>query len=134
MVVGQEIPTYRQKHEAPVMTPGPGTLTIIKLAHTVVWALFAGCVIAIPVLSWIGEVRYAAACAAVVALEVVVLALNRWRCPLTGVAARYTSDRRTNFDIYLPEWLARHNKAIFGTLYVLGLVLLGWVWFGGMSP
>jgi hypothetical protein len=39
------------------------------------------------------------------------------------VAARYTDDRRANFDIYLPEWLARHNQAIFGTLYVAGCAL-----------
>jgi hypothetical protein len=52
-----------------------------------------------------------------------VLLFNRMRCPLTGVAARYTDDRRDNFDIYLPEWLARHNKTIFGTLYVAGVLL-----------
>jgi len=46
---------------------------------------------------------------------------NKWRCPLTSVAARYTSDRRPNFDIYLPEWLAEHNKLIFGALYVAGV-------------
>lgn len=51
---------------------------------------------------------------------VLILFANRMRCPLTGVAARYTDDRRDNFDIYLPVWLARHNKAIFGTLYVTG--------------
>jgi hypothetical protein len=39
-----------------------------------------------------------------------VLWLNGWRCPLTDVAARYTDDRRANFDIYLPEWLARYNE------------------------
>ena len=44
------------------------------------------------------------------------------RCPLTDVAARYTSDRRDNFDIYLPLWLARYNKHVFGTLYVAGIV------------
>jgi hypothetical protein len=43
---------------------------------------------------------------------------------LTGIAARYTDDRRANFDIYLPEWLARHNKTIFGALYLLGLAYL----------
>ena len=105
-----------------------GTLRSIKLAHTLVWALFAGCVVAIPVLSWAGEFRYATLCAAAVASEVLVLACNRWRCPLTGVAARHTGDRRDNFDIYLPEWLARHNKSIFGTLYVAGLVVLAWAW------
>ena len=67
--------------------------------------------------------------AAIVAGEVIVLVFNRMRCPLTGVAARYTEDRRDNFDIYLPEWLARHNKLIFGALYVGGLVfaLVRWV-------
>ncbi|HLN65264.1 MAG TPA: hypothetical protein VK464_27400 [Symbiobacteriaceae bacterium] len=57
-----------------------------------------------------------------------VLLLNRWRCPLTDVAAQYTGDRRDNFDIYLPEWLARHNKSIFTTLYVAGMLfaLIRW--------
>jgi len=59
----------------------------------------------------------------VVFVEVLVLVFNRMRCPLTGVAARYTDDRRDNFDIYLPEWVARHNKTIFGTLYVAGIVV-----------
>ena len=44
------------------------------------------------------------------------------RGPLTAWAARYTTDRRDNFDIYLPLWLARHNKSIFGALYVAGAV------------
>jgi hypothetical protein len=52
-----------------------------------------------------------------------VLWLNGWRCPLTDMAARYTQDRRANFDLYLPEWLARHNKEIFGPLYGVGLVV-----------
>ena len=56
-------------------------------------------------------------------VEVVVLALNKWRCPLTALAARYTTDRRANFDIYLPEWLAKHNKVIFGTIYLVGVVI-----------
>jgi hypothetical protein len=47
---------------------------------------------------------------------VLVLIANDESCPLTGVAARYTVDRRDNFDIYLPEWLARHNKLIFGSI------------------
>ncbi len=52
------------------------------------------------------------------------------RCPLTDVAARYTEDRRDNFDIYLPEFLARHNKLIFGVLYVAGLLVLLVRWTG----
>ena len=113
------------------MNQQAGVLRSIKLLHTAVWALFAGCVLAIPVLSWRGELGYAALCAIVVAGEVLVLAFNQWRCPLTGVVARYTGDRRDNFDIYLPEWLARHNKVIFGSLYVGGLIGLLWAYGRG---
>jgi len=97
-------------------------LRTVKLVHTAVWAFFAGSIVAIPVCAAAGRYRLAAVLIAVVLVEVVVLVLNGWRCPLTGVAARYTADRRDNFDIYLPEWLARHNKEVFGTLYVLGVL------------
>lgn len=56
-----------------------------------------------------------------VLIEVIALLAKRMRCPLTDVAGRYTAERRENFDICLPLWLARHNKAIFGGLYVAGL-------------
>jgi hypothetical protein len=95
-------------------------LIIVKVVHTIVWALLVACIVAIPVASWRGEHRVAGWLAGVVVLEGVVLILNRWVCPLTNVAARYTDDRRPNFDIYLPEWLARHNKLIFGALFVAG--------------
>lgn len=44
------------------------------------------------------------------------------------MAARYTHDRRENFDVYLPVWLAKYNKSIFGTLYfaVVVFALVRW--------
>jgi len=96
-------------------------LKAIKALHTLVWAVFASCIVAIPLAGWRGEYGAAAWLAAVVALEVAVLAVNRGRCPLTAVAARHTEDRRANLDIYLPQWLARHNKLIFGVLYLAGM-------------
>jgi hypothetical protein len=99
-------------------------LTAIKLGHTVVWAFFVACILAIPLLAASSHFGLAALFTAIVACEVGVLVLNRMRCPLTGVAARYTDDRRANFDIYLPEWLARSNKRFFGTLYAAGVMFL----------
>jgi hypothetical protein len=96
-------------------------LSAIRVLHTAVWAVFTSCILAIPVLASQGRFGAAALLAALVLGEVVVLWLNRWSCPLTAVAARYTDDRRANFDIYLPEWLARYNKQIFGPLYVAGV-------------
>ena len=77
----------------------------------------------IPVVAWQRRFGLFLGLAGIVLVEVAVLALNRLRCPLTAVAARYTDDRRDNFDIYLPLWLAKYNKHIFGVLYGAGLLL-----------
>jgi hypothetical protein len=105
----------------------------VKLLHTVVWAFFASCIVAIPLATAAGALRLAWIFVAIVAIEVLVLLLNGFKCPLTGVAARYTSDRQDNFDIYLPLWLARHNKLIFGALYLAGIAYTLVVWRGGKA-
>lgn len=109
-------------------TSAGGALRAVKLVHTIVWAFFATAVLAIPVLAWTGAQRWASLLIAVVFVEVLVLIANGWRCPLTAVAARFTNDRRDNFDIYLPEWLARNNKLLFGGLYVVGIAFTAARW------
>jgi hypothetical protein len=101
----------------------------IKLLHTAVWLFFAGSIAAIPLAGARCQFRWAAALIGLVLVECAVLAVNRGRCPLTDLAARYTEERTDNFDIYLPLWLARRNKTIFGTLFVVGtLFVLGRWW------
>lgn len=99
-------------------------LASIKLLHTVIWLFFVSCIVGIPIAGALGEFRLSAALSALVLLECAILAVNRGRCPLTDIAGRYTDARQDNFDIYLPLWLARHNKVIFGTLFVLGEVFV----------
>lgn len=103
-------------------------LTFIRILHTVVWALFVALILVLPVLGWFGHFGWALFVIGVVLLEGVVLLVNGWRCPLTSMAARYTEDRRDGFDIYLPEWLARNNKAIFTTVFLLGTGFVLWRW------
>jgi polyferredoxin len=102
-------------------TSAAAALRTVKLLHTIVWAFFAASILAIAPLAGRGEHGAAGLLIAVVFVEVLVLSVNGWRCPLTAVAARFTDDRRDNFDIYLPEWLARHNKLLFGALYLFGI-------------
>jgi heme O synthase-like polyprenyltransferase len=97
-------------------------LQAIKVLHTLVWAFFAGCIVAIPIFAWQRRFSIVAALIGAVLVEIAVLVLNRWRCPLTDIAARYTQNRQDNFDIYLPSWLARHNKTIFGGLFMCSLL------------
>ncbi|MRR56180.1 MAG: hypothetical protein EG822_17050 [Deltaproteobacteria bacterium] len=110
-------------------------LRTIKLIHTVIWALFAGCILAIPFSSHAANFLLSCVLIGVVTFEVVLIAVNRGSCPLTDVAARFTEDRTDNFDIYLPVWIARYNKAIFGTLFLLGVLytLFQWVIRGGAT-
>ncbi len=100
----------------------PSALRAIKLVHTLAWALFAGCILALPVAAYFRDFPLAGLLIAIVLVEVVILVINQFRCPLTAVAARYTSDRRANFDIYLPLWIARYNKEIFGPLFAAGVL------------
>jgi hypothetical protein len=106
------------------------SLRRVKVLHTVIWAFFATCILATPVAAALGELRLARGLVAIVSIEVVVLLVNGLKCPLTGIAARYTPDRQDNFDIYLPLWLARHNKLIFGSLYVAGVAYTLVLWHG----
>jgi hypothetical protein len=117
---------------APNSAPGR-SLRLVKAIHTLAWAFLAGCVLAIPLLALQQRLLPALLAIAIVAVEVLVLAANGFRCPLTDVAAQFTDDRAANFDIYLPEWLARYNKQIFGSLYVLGILMTLAIWFRGAA-
>ena len=101
--------------------PAPA-LQAIKALHTLVWTFFAAAIVAIPFAAWHGLFTWVAILTGAAMIEVVILALNGMRCPMTAIAARYTEDRRANFDIYLPLWLATYNKQVFGTLFVVGLL------------
>jgi hypothetical protein len=105
-----------------------GMLTAIKALHTMVWALLAGAIAALPFLAVKGVFRWAAIISVVIFFEGVVLLANGWRCPMTDWAAKYTADRSPSFDIYMPNWLARHNKTIFTALFLVNeaIVLVEW--------
>lgn len=103
-------------------------LRLIKAIHTLAWAFFVACIVAIPFLAWARRFELALLFIGIVSFEAAVIVVNRWRCPLTAVAARYTDDRRPNFDIYLPEWLALYNKEVFGPLFIAGVLLTVILW------
>src|SRR5690606_7515725 len=100
-------------------------LIIVKLVHTIIWAVFACLVFYV---LWSGfqakPAIYAWWAVAAVFVEGLVLALFGWKCPLTLVARKYSDAELDNFDIFLPNWLARNNKLIFTTLFLIGVALM----------
>lgn len=63
---------------------------------------------------------------AVIGLECLALLMFKMACPLTLVARRYSNSQLPNFDIYLPLWLAKYNKLIYGIILVGILAGLAW--------
>jgi len=113
------------------LIPQPKTSPIligIKLLHTAVWLFFVGCIAAIPIAGANRQFQKAGTLIAIVLIECIILALNRGRCPLTDLAGRHSRERGDNFDIYLPLWLARHNKTIFGTFFVISILFVLGKW------
>jgi hypothetical protein len=104
------------------MINSPARLRTIKVVHTIAWAFFASAILLIPVAAWRQAWTITLLLIGLVTFECAILVLNDMRCPLTPLAARYTDDRADNFDIYLPLWLARYNKQIFGGLFLAGLL------------
>jgi hypothetical protein len=106
---------------SPPFSQSARALVAVKVLHTIAWAFFAGCIVAIPIASSLGKHTLVAWLIGIVLVEVAILVANRWRCPLTLLAGRFTEERHDNFDIYLPLWLAKHNKTIFGVLFCVGI-------------
>jgi hypothetical protein len=99
----------------------PGVALIaVKVVHTVVWVFFVTCILAVPVTAGLHQFGWTAVFAGLVLVECLVLAVNRFRCPLTDLAVRFAPEESPNFDIYLPRLLAKYSMQIFGTIFVLG--------------
>lgn len=92
----------------------------IKIIHTLIWIFFnivlfymayAVVVNKINKLVWIGV--------ALVIAEGIVLLWFKKMCPLTVIARKYSDSAKDNFDIYLPNWLAKYNKLIYTSFFIL---------------
>jgi len=62
-------------------------------------------------------------CYGLIILETLTLMLFNLYCPLTVWARKYSDSTKENFDIFLPNWLAKYNKTIYSVI-VIGILLL----------
>ena len=95
-------------------------LVRIKIIHTIIWLFFnvvlfymayAVIVNQIDKWVWIGI--------GLIVLEGIVLLIFKKMCPLTIMARKYSDSAKDNFDIYLPNWLAKYNKLIYTSFFIL---------------
>lgn len=57
-------------------------------------------------------------------LEGIILMLFKMMCPLTVIARKYSDSSKANFDIYLPNWLAKYNKLVYSIFLAVILIIL----------
>jgi len=101
------------------------TFLLVKITHSLIWfvmvlaifyTLYSGITNTINLFTYLSI--------GLIFFETFVLFLNQWACPLTHLSQRVKSDWKDGDDIFLPKWLAIHNKVIFGSLFSAGLLLV----------
>ena len=56
-------------------------------------------------------------------MEGIILVAFKFFCPLTILARKYSNSTKDNFDIYLPNWLAKYTKLIYSGIVVIILLI-----------
>jgi hypothetical protein len=102
-------------------------LIIIKIIHSIIWLFFNIVLFYMAYAVIINKIdRYVWIGIALIIGEGIVLLLFKKMCPLTIVARKYSDSNKDNFDIYLPNWLAKYNKLIYTSFFVI--ILFGIVY------
>lgn len=100
-------------------------LLLIKVVHTVVWVFYNVVIFYLLYAVLTNRIdKWVWICLGLIALEGLVLLVFNKMCPITVVARRYSDSNRDNFDIFLPNWLARHNKAIYTSIVLISVFIL----------
>ena len=101
-----------------------GKLKSIKFIHTLIWLffnvvifymLYAAIVNKLDSWLWTGY--------GLIFLQGITLVVFKSFCPVTVLARRYSNSTKDNFDIYLPEWLAKYNKLIYTCILIVVMVV-----------
>ncbi len=97
----------------------------IKAIHSAIWVMMVCAIFYILYAGITDRIdAYLLIPVSLMALEGVVLFMNKGSCPLTIVAKRIKKDYADGDDIYLPKWVAIHNKAIFGSILLAGILMI----------
>lgn len=100
-------------------------LLTIKLVHTIVWLFFVVILFYVFYSGMTNEITtFTWFAIELVLAEGLVLLIFKMFCPITLMARKYSASKKDNFDIFLPEWIARHNKLIFTSIFIIGLLLV----------
>lgn len=101
-------------------------LKLIKISHSIIWLFFNVVIFYMLYAVLVNKIdKWLWICYGLIITEAIILVIFKLFCPLTVLARRYSSSEKANFDIYLPEWLAKHNKAVYTSIVgVITIILI----------
>ena len=113
-------------------TKNPQRLALVRGVHTFIYIVMATSTLLLVYAGLTGDQGWWLWVAlGLLAVETVVFAGNGMKCPLTALAVSYGAEKGYAFDTFLPERAApRDTFRFFGSLMLVGLVLLALRWLG----
>jgi hypothetical protein len=100
-------------------------LTLVKTIHTIIWVFFNVVIFYLLYAVIVNTIdKWVWICIGLIVLETIILLIFKSVCPVTLIAEKYSDSKKDNFDIYLPNWLARHNKRIYSVIVLAAIVIL----------
>ena len=100
-------------------------LVFIKIVHTIVWVFFNVVIFYLLYAVVVNKIdKWVWICITLVFLEGIILIVFKNICPVTLIARKFSNSKQDNFDIYLPNWLAKYNKEIYSIIVLIAIVIL----------
>ena len=100
-------------------------LTLVKTIHTIIWLFFNVVIFYLLYAVIVNKIdKWIWICIGLIILEGITLIIFKKVCPVTLIARKYSTSQKDNFDIYLPNWLARYNKKIYSIIVLIAIVIL----------
>lgn len=101
-----------------------GKLFLVKTLHTAIWIFFNIVLFYLLYAVLTNKIdKWVWICIGLILVEGLVLLIFKSVCPVTLIARRYSDSQKDNFDIFLPNWLAKYNKVIY-TIFFSGILLI----------
>ena len=100
-------------------------LQLIKAIHTIIWVFFNVVIFYLLYAVVVDKIdKWVWICLGLILLEGIILIVFKKMCPITLIERKFSNSQQDNFDIYLPNWLAKYNKEIYSIIVLIAIVIL----------
>jgi hypothetical protein len=102
-------------------------LIIIRSLHSLIWIFYNVVIFYLAYAVAIDQIdKWVWICLGLILVECIVLLVFKRICPITLIARKFSDSTKDNFDIFLPNWLAKYNQLIYSIILAIILIFLSY--------